>query len=415
MRALVFFTALSCFAADWPAWRGPNRDAVSGEQGLLKQWPAGGPPLAWRASGLGRGFSSIAIAGNRIYTLGDRSDGQYALALNLADGKQVWATKVGPVWEDEYGGPRGTPAVDGDRLYVVGTEGDLLCLDAASGRERWRRSLPGDFGGRMMSVWKFSESPLIDGGRVIVTPGSPQAMIAALDKLTGKEVWRAAVPSAGPQGKDGAAYSSVVISNGAGVKQYIQLTGRGLVSVRADDGKPLWTYNRIANDVANIPTPIVRGDYVFTSTGYGTGSALLKLEKTANGVQVQEQYWLGANQFQNHHGGMVLVGDYLYAGQGHNNGLPICIEFLTGKIRWGGNQRNEGRGSAAVLYADGHLYFRYQNGKMMLIEATPEGYREKGIFDIPNVRNPSWSHPVIHDGKLYLREQDTLFVYNIRS
>jgi hypothetical protein len=207
-----------------------------------------------------------------------------------------------------------------------------------------------------------------------------------------------------------------VISQGAGVRQYVQLVGRGLIGVRASDGKMLWSYNRIANDVANISTPVVRGDYVFGSTGYSTGSALLKLEATSDGVAAKEVYFLEPRIFQNHHGGFVLIGDFLYSGQGHNNGFPICIDFLTGKVRWGGDIRPEGAsGSAAVAAADGRLYFRYQNGVMKQFDASPEGFKQTGSFKIPGTRKPSWSHPVILGGKLYLREQDTLLCYNLRG
>lgn len=401
-------------SADWPAWRGPERNGLSPDTGLLKQWPSGGPQLAFRANGLGNGFSSLAIAGARILTMGDRGADQYVIALNGEDGKQLWATKVGGAWEDEYAGPRSTPTVDGDRVYVLTTDGDLVCLDLASGKERWRKSIARDYSGGMMSGWRFAESPLVDGDRVVFTPGAPKALLAAVDKMTGRELWRSATPGFGSRGKDGAAYSSVVVSNAGGVKQYVQLTGRGLVGVRASDGWVLWSYNRVANDVANIPTPIVKDDYVFAATGYSTGSALLKLARNGEKFDVQEVYFLGPNVFQNHHGGMVLVGDYLYAGQGHNRGFPICIEFLTGKVKWGGDIRNAGSGSAAVTYADGHVYFRYQNGIMMLVEATPEGYKEKGNFEIPARRTYSWSHPVVTNGRLYLREQDALLVYKLR-
>ncbi len=407
----ILILALS---ADWPAWRGPERNGLSPDTGLLKQWPAAGPQLAFRTDGVGNGFSSLAIAGSRILTMGDRGADQYVIALNGEDGKQLWATKVGGAWEDEYAGPRSTPTVDGDRVYVLTTDGDLVCLDLASGKEKWRKSISRDYRGGMMSGWRFAESPLVDGDRVVFTPGAPKALLAAVDKMTGRELWRSATPDFGSRGKDGAAYSSVVVSNAGGVKQYVQLTGRGLVGVRASDGWVLWSYNRIANDVANIPTPIVKDDYVFAATGYSTGSALLKLAKNGEKFDVQEVYFLGPNVFQNHHGGMVLVGDYLYAGQGHNRGFPICIEFLTGKVKWGGDIRNAGSGSAAVTYADGHVYFRYQNGIMMLVEATPEGYKEKGSFEIPARRTYSWSHPVVTNGRLYLREQDALLVYKLR-
>lgn len=400
---------------DWPQWRGPNRDAVSHETGLLQEWGASGPPLAFRAGGLGAGFSGVAIASGRIFTMGDLDGLQHVIALSAEDGKRLWAARLGPPWPDEYGGPRGTPSVDGDRLYAVGTEGDLVCLETATGKERWRKSLVRDLGGRMMSMWKFSESPLVDGDRVVVTPGGPDTALVALDKLTGREIWRAGVPDLGPKGKDGAAYAGIVISNGGGVKQYVQLLGRGLVGIRAQDGAFLWGYNRIANDVANIPTAIVRGDLVFTSTGYQTGAALLKLSRTAQGVAASEVYFLEAKDLQNHHGGLVLVGEHLYGGHGHNRGFPICVELANGRVTWGGELRNAGSGSAAVAYADGRLYFRYQNGVVILIEATPEGYREKGSFTIPGVSKPSWPHPVISGGRLYLREQDTLYAYDVRK
>jgi outer membrane protein assembly factor BamB len=399
---------------DWPQWHGPKRDNVSTETGLLRQWGPTGPALAWQASGLGLGFSSLAITNGRIFTMGDHGAEQFVEALDAQSGKMLWKTKVGPSHEDEYGGPRATPTVDGALLYAVGTAGDLVCLDTASGKEVWRRNLAKDFGGRMMSDWKFSESPLVDGDRVVVTPGAREATLVALDKKTGKEVWRTATPDLGTNGRDGAAYSSVVISNAAGVKQYVQLLGRGVIGVRASDGKFLWNYNRVANQVANISTPLVQGDFVFASTGYQTGSALLKLAKSGDGVSATEVYWLDGKTFQNHHGGYVLVGQHIYGGHGHRRGAPICIDLASGKVVWGGEgTRSEGTGSAAVTTADNLLYFRYEDGTMMLIEATPEGYKPKGHFKIPGVSRPSWAHPVVVNGKLYLREDDTLLVYNV--
>lgn len=406
-------------AADWPQWRGPHRDAVSRETGLLAPWPETGPPLLWKSAGLGTGYSSLALAGDRIFTLGDREGGQHLIALSRADGKQLWATRIGGIWEDQFAGPRSTPTVDGDRVYALGTEGDLVAVEAATGKEVWRRNMEKDFGGKMMSIWKWTESPTVDGDRLIVTPGVADALLVALDKKTGKEVWRTKGPAdLGPKGKDGAGYSAVTFSNGGGVKQYVQLLGRGLIGVRAADGKLLWNYNQVANDVANIPTPVAHGDHVFASTGYQTGSVLLKLEKAGDGVAAKEVYFLPAKTFQNHHGGFVLIGDHLYAGHGHNRGMPISVELATGKVAWGGEGHaidNGGTGSAAVTAADGHLYFRYQNGQMVLIEATPTGYKQKGSFKIPDVNRPSWSHPVIVDGKLYLREQDNLYVYNVKK
>ena len=413
-------SAASAGAANWPQWRGPNRDNLSPDTGLLQGWDADGPAPVFRSAGLGAGFSSVAVAGGRIYTMGDHGGDQSVLALSAADGKLIWKTKVGPAWDDGYPGPRGTPTVDGDLVYAVGTEGDVVAVETATGKERWRKSLTRDFGGQIMSDWKFSESPLVDGDRVIVTPGARRAALVALDKRTGNPVWKSSIPDLGAKGRDGAGYSSVVISNGAGVKQYVQLLGRGLVGIRASDGAFLWGYNKVANDVANISTPAVHGDFVFASTGYQTGSALLKLSPEGSGpgggkVKAVEVYFLDSRTFQNHHGGFVLVGNNIYAGHGHRGGLPICVELETGTVKWGGNIRNEGMGSAAITYADGHLYFRYENGMMLLIEATPEAYRQKGAFKLPTTNKPSWPYPVVVGGRLYLRDQDNLYVYDLRK
>ncbi|HVQ30613.1 MAG TPA: PQQ-binding-like beta-propeller repeat protein [Vicinamibacteria bacterium] len=422
-RALGLLTAASAVAAitvgparagDWPGWRGPARDALSTESGLLQEWPAAGPPLAWKATGMGMGFSSLAVVGDRLYTIGDRDGAQQVLALDRAFGKVVWSAKIGDPWADEYGGGRATPTVDGELLYAIGTGGNLVCLETATGKERWRKSLPKDYRGSMMSSWKWSESPLVDGNLLVFTPGARDAALVAVDKKTGETAWKTAIPDLGPKGTDGAGYSSIVVSNAVGVKQYVQLLGRGLVGVRASDGKFLWGYNKVANEVANISTPVVRANFVFASTGYGTGSALVELSKQGDAVQAKELYFLPAGTFQNHHGGFVLVGNYLYAGHGQSKGFPICLDLVTGKVAWGGDIRNAGTGSAAVLYADGRLYYRYQNGVVLLIEATPQGYHEKGSFTIPDVKKPSWSHLVVADGKLYVREQDTLYCYDVR-
>lgn len=395
---------------DWPQWRGPARDAVSTETGLLREWSEGGPELAWKATGLGRGYSSVVISEGKIFTLGDRGGDEFVIALDRADGHELWATRIGGAWSD--GGPRCTPTVDGDRLYALTPHGDLACLDTASGEVKWQKNFGQDFGGRMMSGWGFCESPLIDGNKLICTPGGEQAGIAALNKQNGRTIWTSVIPPIGDGGGDGAGYSSVVVSEGAGVRQYVQLMGRGLVSVAANDGRFLWGYNRIANGTANIPTPIVRDNHVFTSTGYGTGAALLKLKRQGRGVAYDEVYFLPSNTLQNHHGGMVLLGDYLYGGHGHNSGFPICVEFATGEVVWDGG-RGPGEGSAAVVCADGNLYFHYQNGTVALIEATPEDYRERGSFEVPNDGSPCWAHPVVAGGKLYLREQDELLCYDV--
>jgi outer membrane protein assembly factor BamB len=396
---------------DWPQWRGPERTAVSTETGLLKTWPGQGPPLAWRAQGIGNGYGSVAIADGRLYVVGHIGKDQSVFCLNTADGQQIWKSVI----RSPGDGSRSTPTIDGERLYVLASRGnqeaDIVCLATADGKELWRRNFQKDFKGKMMSSWGYSESPLVDGDRVLCTPGGAEATLVALDKKTGETIWQSQVP-----GGDAAGYASIIVSEGAGVKQYLTILEKGLVSVRASDGKFLWRYNRMANGTANIPTPIARDDLVFCSTGYGAGAALLRLVPDgAGGVKAEEVKFLKGNEFQNHHGGMVLVGDYIYAGHSHNNGYPICLEFNTGKVVWRHDERGEGTGSAAVVYADGHLYFRYQNAVMALIEATPNGFNLKSTFRIPKGGDPSWPHPVVAGGKLYLRDQNQLFCYDVKA
>lgn len=406
-------------AADWPQWRGPNRDGKSTETGLLQEWPEGGPPLIFRASGLGAGYSSLAVTGGRLFTLGDLADGQYALALS-DDGKLVWKTRVGAVHEDGRPGPRSTPTASGGRLYFMTTDGEVICLDAATGKEHWRRHLQQDFGGYLMKAmgsyeWKSSESPLVDGGRVVVTPGHIEALMVALDKETGEELWRTRGRRLGPIGADGAGYSSAVISQATGVRQYVQLVGRGLIGVAAETGRLLWNYNRVASDVANIATPVVHGDQIFASVGYGTGSALVEVARgEGDGLEAREVYFLAADVLQNHHGGLILHQGMIYTGTGHNKGFPIAVDWKTGEVAWG-PERNAGQESAVIAYADGRLYFRYRDGRMILVEASPKGYRERGSFMIPDVEKQSWTLPVISDGRLYLREQDHLFCYDLKA
>ncbi len=394
-------------SGSWPGWRGPNRDGISSEAGLLDSFSSEGPPIKWHVNGMGTGYSSVSVDAGRIFTLGSANNDCQLLALNFANGRRLWATSIGT------GAPNSTPTVDGNRVYGLTYNGTLACLDVADGKTIWKRELTSDFGGHVPQ-WGYSESVLIDGDRVVCTPGSKGAMVAALDKKTGKTIWTGGVPSnGGSHGADTAGgYSSIVISNGAGVKQYVQLVGRGLVSFRADDGKFLWSYDRIANSTANIPTPLVKDDYIFGSSGYGAGSALVQLQKSGDGVEAKEVYFLNGGTLQNHHGGMVLYGDYVYCGRGHGAGWPVCVELKTGKIKWEGG-RGPGGGSAAVLEADGKLIFRYENGVVALIDAKPEKYNLKGRFTCATHGANGWPHPVVVDKQLLLRDADDLICYDI--
>jgi len=405
---------------EWPQWRGPNRDGVSTESGLLKDWPQDGPKLLWESTGFGTGYSSVAISGGKLYTMGDRTSkdpehrgrAQFVIAFDLTTHKELWAAYVGPPHDD--GGSRCTPTVGEGFVYAIGTSGDIVCVDAATGQLRWRKNLQSDFAGKNPD-WRYSESPLVDGQKLLCTPGGRDSVIVALNKKTGEPVWKCSMPDIGPNGRDEAGYSSIVVSD-AGVRQYVQLTNKGLIGVAAKDGAFLWGYNKIANGTANIPTPVVYGEYVFCSTAYGTGSALLKIVAAEGSIKAQEVYFLNASTFQNHHGGFVRIGDYLYGGHGHGQGKPTCIEIKTGKVMWQQNQ--PGGGSAGVVYADGHLYFRYEDNTVALVEANPQKYNLKSTFKLPRrdgMSGPGWPHPVVCGGKLYLRHADVLFCYDIKT
>jgi outer membrane protein assembly factor BamB len=300
-------------------------------------------------------------------------------------------------------------------LYVVTSDGSIACLACNDGEVHWQKNFARQWGGKLMSGWGFSESPLLDEDAVICTPGGNGAVLVKLDKRTGQELWRAAVPKSTLDGPTTAAgYSSAVISHAAGVKQYVQMTGSGLLGVNAGNGKVLWTYSRLANGTANIPTPIPVSDFVFASTGYRTGAALLHLTPDGRGgVRANEVYFLDGSEFQNHHGGMVRYGEYIFGGNGHRNGFPTCLKWKTGDIVWGGKLRGAGEGSAAVTGLAGHLLFRYEDGTLALIEATPEKYVLAGTFRPEFQEGNSWSHPVVVDGRLFLREQDKLMCYDV--
>ncbi|MAT16582.1 MAG: polyvinylalcohol dehydrogenase [Planctomyces sp.] len=403
----------SLFGEDWPEWRGPHRDGMSSETGLKFNWDQQKPRLLWSMNKLGSGYASVAVVGDRIYTTSNGEVSQAVLAIDAKSHQIVWAGKMtADVPSHGYDGSRCTPAVDGDLLYAISSNGQIVCMKTSNGDIVWKKDFVKEWDGKMMSGWGFSESPLVDGDLVLCTPGGDNAMIVALDKRTGDEVWASPAPK-GEKGNDGAGYASIKISNAAGVKQYVQMGGRGAFGVRASDGELLWSYNKVANGTANIPDLMVNGDYIFCSTSYNTGSAYLHLTKEGDGIKATEEYFLEPRTFQNHHGNMILLDDYVYAGQGHKNGLPICIHAPTGEVKWGGDFRGPGKESAAVIYADGHVIFRYQSGEVAAIKASPDGYELVGTFTPEVVNPPAWAHPAIADGKLYLRDQDTLMVYDI--
>src|SRR4026209_96456 len=395
---LVFLFAGQVMArggASWPQWRGPNRDGISKETGLLKQWPAEGPPLVWKAMGAGRGYSSFSISEGKLYTMGLRGDREYVVAFDAATGKEAWATPHGSAFRNDRGdGPRGTPTVDGDRVYALGGSGDLSALDARTGKIVWSKNVLKTFGGSNIT-WGISESPLVLGNKVLVNPGGPNASIVALNKADGAVIWKSQSDKAG--------YSSGIPVEINGATQVVFFTSERAVGLDLKDGHLLWEYSRPANNVANVATPIVRANRVLISSDYGTGGGVVEI-KPDNKAQ---EIWF-TKDMRNHHSSSVLIGDYLY---GFSSAILTAIKFDTGEIAW--RDRSVGKGS--LVYADGNLYCFSENGVVGLVEATPTGYKEKGRFRLAQGNLPTWTHPVVVGGRLYLRDQDTIYAYDVRE
>jgi outer membrane protein assembly factor BamB len=393
----------STVAVEWPQWRGPNRDGNSTETGLLKQWPAEGPKRAWLYENAGLGYSSFSIVAGRLFTIGTRDENEILLALDAKTGKELWATPIGEILGNNWGdGPRGTPTVDADRVYAISGKGNLVCAQAASGKIVWEKSMQ-DLGGKVPG-WGYTESPLVDGKLVVATPGGDKGTMAAFDKMTGALAWQSADIT------EGAQYSSIVPATLNGKKQYVQLVMQTLFGVDPANGKLIWR-SPWSGKTAVIPTPIVKGDEVFISSGYGVGCKKVKV----NGSEATDVFM--NKDLENHHGGVILIGDYLY---GHSNRDGwTCMNFADGTVKW---QEKKALGKGAIAYADGMLYCQDErSGTVALIEASPNGWSEKSRFTlsplatIRSAKGAVWTHPVIVNGKLYLRDQNYIYCHDVRK
>jgi outer membrane protein assembly factor BamB len=411
---------------DWPQWQGPDRNAESKETGLLKEWPKDGPPLAWRANGIGTGMGGIAVSRGRIYTTGDDNDATaWLFALDESTGKVIWKAEIGrggnPGNMFKPYGPRATATVESDRLYILSQQGDFVCF-TTDGKEVWRVNYVKDFSG-IMPVWGFAESPLVDGDKIICTPGSEDATLMAIEKATGKPIWKCRVPE-GPTGdrgflgKSGAAYASVIAVDFEGEREYVQLTATTLVGVSAKEGKLLWRYDRASTTHRiNCSTPIYRDGMVFAASAYDGGGGLVKLSKDGKGGVNADEVWF-SRKMQNHHGGVIVVDGCLYGANGGNGGGDLIgLDFKTGNVLWDGRDLpGKPAPKGSLLLADGRLYYRTEKGAMLLIEPNSKEYIERGRFERPDrSKEPAWPHPVIANGKLYLRDQDNLFCYDVRA
>ena len=397
---LVLSFTLTSFAADWAQWRGPNRDGVNPEKGLAAKWPEGGPKMLYKATGVGVGFSSVVINDGTLYTLGDLDDACYLFALDLK-GNHKGKSRVGePKGHRGYPGPRSTPTVSAGHVYVLGQYGDLVCVSTA-GEEVWRTNIQNDYSGKMMSGWKWSESPLVNDAKVIVTPGGSKGAVVALDAKTGKQIWRC------KDFTDPAGYSSIIIREIGGIKQYIQLTGKSVAGIDAGNGKLLWKTDR-SGRTAVISTPVYDKGTLFVTSAYGVGCNGFKVEYKNSTFSAKQIYkHSGGAGMANHHGGAIRVGDYVY---GSNGGQLSCLRLADGKVMW--NERSAGKG--AILVVGDKIILRTEKGPVSLVKLDPNRYEEISRFDQPErSRARAWAHPVVLDGKLYLRDQDNLFVYDI--
>lgn len=398
----MFFDSCSV-AADWPQWRGPDRTGTSKESGLLKEWPRDGPPLRWKATDIGTGYSSQAVVKGRVYLQTTRESEEFAVALDEGTGKQLWSTAIGKVGKNEgpqYPGTRATPTVDGDRLYCLASDGELNCLDT-EGKVLWHKNLAKDFAGKV-GFWAYTESVLIDGDMLVCTPGGSEATLAALNKKTGETIWKSAVPGGGI-----ADYASIMPVEVAGRKLYVQFLREGVVSVDAKTGKFLWRYDRTIDPGANILTPVVMENKVFTS-GSRTGGGLVRLAAEGDAVKANEVYFDRA--IAPSIGGAVLVEGHLYGTSGQT---LFCADFGSGQVKW----TDRSVGPASICFADGRLYVRgYNSGEVALVEPSPEGYKEAGRFKQPKrSKIPAWPHPVIANGGLYLRDQGVLLCFDVSA
>ena len=396
-------------AGDWPQWRGPDRDGISKETGLLKEWPKDGPKLLWETDGVGDGYSTPSVAGDRLYLLSNQGlDDERVQARSTSDGKEIWTARIGkvgnPNQQPKYPAARSTPTVVGEDLFVLGSDGDLACLSTAKGEVRWRKSLRADFGGQP-GKWAYSESPLVEGDKLVCTPGGPDATLVALNKQSGEVIWKSPVP-----GGDAAGYASVIPTEAGGVRQYVQFLAQGVVGVEAKSGKYLWRYEKTAQgSPANIPTPVVHDGLVYSGAGR-SGGALVRLKMEGDKFTAEQVYF--SAKLPTAIGGAVRVGDHIYGCSGQ---ALVCALFESGNILW--SERSIAPGS--ICWAEGRLYLHGENGDVALVEATPEAYREKGRFTPTHLpqhgQSKAWAYPVLAGGRLYIRDLGKLWCYDVQA
>lgn len=398
-RGLVLLGTLACtmaWAGDWPGWRGPTRDGRSSDTGLLKTWPEGGPALLWKAEGIGKGYSSVAIVKDKVYTTGDVGDELTIFAFD-GNGKELWRLAQGPAFTKSYGGSRSTPVVDGNRLYVIGGNGLVTCHDIETHKLLWKRELK-EFGGKP-GGWGYSESALIVDDKVIVTPGGKTGLVA-LNKLTGEDVWRS-------DAEFGVHYASAIAIREGDATLVVQGTGSGLLAVDAKDGRKVWSNGFSGGNTANCPDPVYGEGFLFWANGYGKGGICFQVARK-DGAWSFTELWQSRDMV-NHHGGYVIDKGHVYGN--HNNGWS-CIDLKTGVTKW---KDAKGVGKGSIAFADGMLYlFGERAGRAGLAAASPDGLTLVGEMSVAG-EGQSWAHPAVANGRLYLRYDTNLYCFQVAS
>lgn len=402
--------------ADWAQWRGPHRDGHAAPQKLLQRWPAGGPNIKWECRDLGVGYSGISVRGDRLYTMGADESSSAVICIDAAQGKPLWRTPISRVGvEDDYaqgwgGGPRSTPTIDGEHVYALSDVGVLACLNAASGDLVWSVDFVERYGSAIPK-WGFSESVLVDGDRVVATPGGENFMVA-FDKQTGEQVWSSS------DYDDGAQYVSIIKHSVGDVTFYVTASKTGLVAFDVDSGQRLFSDPATGNVTAVIPTPIVSENLLYHTSDYGAGNVLLKLTAEGGKLQAEQQYHLSAKSMQNHHGGVVLFEGVIYGSSKVSGGVWMAQDLETGDDLW--MERMRPNRSGAIALADGRLYcYNDVDATLQLVEPSREAFKPVGELTLPETtdidrgRGAIWAHPVIAGGTLYLRDQDLIFAYDI--
>ena len=405
----------------WPQWRGPRRDGICDETGLLPAWPGGGPKLLWKSSNLGKGYSAPILAGGRIYVTGDTDDELRLFALDM-EGRTLWQSANGRAWRTPYPGARASVTYSDGRLYHMNAHGRVACFDAATGEELWGFTMFERFGGKNIT-WATSENLLVDGDRVIVTPGGTQALMAALDKKTGATVWQSEplrlgpAPSAAhervsePEGDtDSCSYASPILVEQGGLRQIISCSLRHVFSVNADNGRLLWTRPLVTRYSVIAATPVLVGNAVFvTAPDNDIGGRLYGFAPQDDGLQINT---LWTTPLDTCHGGLIFRDGTLYGSWYRRGKGWAALDAATGATRYQTSSLPQG----SVLFADGRLYCLGQDGEMALINPTPDGFQFTGRFRlVPERKSDAWTHPVIHDKRLYLRYHDTLFCYDVQA